>query len=158
MSSVQAGILYFVAYAGDALAFWQSSKYIADTVGSTGGITIGDVYTVILVLVDACVMLGNVAPMMPIFSGAAAAFKRLQEDLNAESKIDATSESGKMLPRGPEAAPLSIDFNNVSFAYPSRPGQSVLRDVDLSFPMASTQSSSVSPAAASPRLSVSSRV
>ncbi|KFA49980.1 hypothetical protein S40293_05954 [Stachybotrys chartarum IBT 40293] len=135
VSGVQAGMLYFVAYSGNALAFWQGSRYVAAAIGDpSGGTTMGDIYTVILVLVDACVMLGNAAPMMPIFAGATASFERLRQDMDAASAIDATSDSGKMLPDSNDSAPLRIDFNNVSFAYPSRPNQAVLRNVDLSFP------------------------
>lgn len=78
-------------------------------------------------------MLGNVAPMLPLFSGASAAYDRLSVDLQATSAIDATSESGEMLPEA-GSQPLSIEFNNVSFSYPSRSTQPVLRNVSLTFP------------------------
>lgn len=51
--SCQLGLLYFVAYSANALAFWQGSRMIADEVGGSGsGITVGAVYTVIFVLLD----------------------------------------------------------------------------------------------------------
>lgn len=50
---VQAGLLYFIAYAANGLAFWQGSKQIADAIGSaTSGATVGSVFTVIFVLVE----------------------------------------------------------------------------------------------------------
>lgn len=53
VSSVQLGLLYFIAYSANALAFWQGSKEISDAVAGGGsGTSVGAVYTVIFVLVD----------------------------------------------------------------------------------------------------------
>lgn len=50
---IQSGVLYFVAYAANGLAFWQGSKFIADTVGSdSSSTTVGSVFTVIFVLIE----------------------------------------------------------------------------------------------------------
>jgi ABC-type multidrug transport system fused ATPase/permease subunit len=51
---IQSGLLYFIAYAANALAFWQGSRSIADTVAglSREGTTVGSTYTVIFILVD----------------------------------------------------------------------------------------------------------
>ncbi|KAL3420277.1 ABC multidrug transporter [Phlyctema vagabunda] len=137
ISGIQTGLLYFVAYSGNAIAFWQGSRFIADSVSAPrNGTTMGDVYTVILVLVDASVLIGNLAPMLPIFSAAAAAFERLNKEIEALSAIDATSNLGRKLSEGKHSDPLSIDFDNVSFAYPSRATQPVLRNVSLNFPAA----------------------
>ncbi|KAL2756617.1 hypothetical protein ACRALDRAFT_1080798 [Sodiomyces alcalophilus JCM 7366] len=134
VAALQAGLLYFIAYSGNALAFWQGSILIADTMEKGGsGTSVGHVYTIILVLVDACVMLGSIAPLIPLFGGASAAYQRLLEDLEYPSLIDGTSEEGHVLTADNVDA-SGIEFNNVSFAYPSRPGQPVLRNLNLSFP------------------------
>lgn len=53
VASIQLGTLYFIAYSANALAFWQGSKEIAESVDNPGsGTTVGAVYTVIFVLVD----------------------------------------------------------------------------------------------------------
>lgn len=53
VAATQAGFLYFIAYAGNALAFWQGSKFIARTAEGNGdGTSVGTIYTVILILVD----------------------------------------------------------------------------------------------------------
>jgi ATP-binding cassette, subfamily B (MDR/TAP), member 1 len=53
VAAVQAGLLYFIAYAGNALAFWQGSIFIADTADGHGdGTSVGGIYTVIMILVD----------------------------------------------------------------------------------------------------------
>lgn len=48
----QAGLLYFIAFSANGLAFWQGSRQIADAVESEGGISVGAIFTVILILVD----------------------------------------------------------------------------------------------------------
>jgi ABC-type multidrug transport system fused ATPase/permease subunit len=52
-TATQTGLLYFIAYAGNALAFWQGARTIADSVGVAGSdTTVGTTYTVIFILVD----------------------------------------------------------------------------------------------------------
>lgn len=52
-SAVQAGLLYFIAYSGNALAYWQGSRKVADFIETgSGGMTVGETYTVIFILVD----------------------------------------------------------------------------------------------------------
>lgn len=50
---VQAGFLYCIAYSANALAYWQGSIMIAKlSAGQSGGATIGDIYTVVFIVVD----------------------------------------------------------------------------------------------------------
>lgn len=50
---IQAGVLYFVAYSANGLAFWEGSRQVALTVeGKSGGITVGATFTVIFILVE----------------------------------------------------------------------------------------------------------
>ncbi|GKT40535.1 ABC transporter 1 [Colletotrichum spaethianum] len=131
-AAVQAGLLYFIAYAGNALAFWQGSIRIADSMAGRGdGATVGEIYAVVYLLVDACIMLGSIAPILPLLGGASAAYQRLWEDIEAPSEIDGTSEEGKVLPLDD---PKGIVLRNVTFEYPARPGQPVLRNVNVEFP------------------------
>ncbi|KAK4196982.1 putative multidrug resistance protein [Triangularia verruculosa] len=131
-AAVQAGLLYFIAYSANALAFWQGSRMVVDTIRGDGTETVGQIYTVIFLLVDACVCLGNMAPILPILGNASVAFSRLMADINAPSAIDGTSSEGVFLPV--ETTTGHIQLKNVSFAYPSRPQQPVLRDVNLVLP------------------------
>jgi ABC-type multidrug transport system fused ATPase/permease subunit len=50
--AVQAGLLYFIAFSANALAYWQGSRRIANTVEFGGDSTVGQTYTVIFILVD----------------------------------------------------------------------------------------------------------
>jgi ATP-binding cassette subfamily B (MDR/TAP) protein 1 len=65
---------------------------------------------------------------LPLFGGAIAAFDRLQNDIDQRPTIDGTSESGN----SPPSINGGIEFQNVSFTYPSRPEHSVLKDVSFS--------------------------
>ncbi|KAK3304803.1 P-loop containing nucleoside triphosphate hydrolase protein [Chaetomium strumarium] len=130
-AAVQAGLLYFIAYSANALAFWQGSRMVVDTMNGHGSETVGQIYTVVFLLVDACVCLGNIAPLLPILAGASSAFQRLMKDIEEPSAIDGTSDQGIVLPAN---TPGQITFHNVSFTYPSRPDQPVLRNVNLTFP------------------------
>lgn len=114
------------------MAFWQGSLKTASSVAeSNGNVSVGQIYAIVYLLVDACVMLGGVAPTLSFFGAATAAYQRLMDDIKASSSIDGLSESGVCLQ--PSTA-KSITFRNVSFEYTSRPGQQVLRNVDLNFP------------------------
>lgn len=50
---IQSGVLYFIAYGANGLAFWQGSQKVADAVqNGTAGTTVGAVFTVIFVLIE----------------------------------------------------------------------------------------------------------
>lgn len=50
---IQSGVLYFVAYGANGLAFWYGSRRVADSVSrKTQDATVGSVFTVIFILVD----------------------------------------------------------------------------------------------------------
>lgn len=54
-SASQLGVMFFIGYAANALAFWQGSHHIAAAAAGPGGdtgSTVGAVYTVILVMLD----------------------------------------------------------------------------------------------------------
>jgi ABC-type multidrug transport system fused ATPase/permease subunit len=51
-AACQAGLLYFIAYSANALAFWQGSRMVVDTMTGNGTETVGQIYTVVFLLVD----------------------------------------------------------------------------------------------------------
>ncbi|KAJ5770735.1 uncharacterized protein N7511_002786 [Penicillium nucicola] len=132
-TGVQAGFMYFIAYAANALAFWQGSRTIANSVAknSGGGTSVGSIFTVIFVLVDATLVLSQVAPFLQIFGAASAAFTKLKKDMNHESQIDGMSDTGLSLP---STTAGNFELRNVGFTYASRPEQPVLRNVSLECP------------------------
>ncbi|KAH6605000.1 hypothetical protein Trco_006707 [Trichoderma cornu-damae] len=130
-AAVQAGTLYFIAYAANALSFWQGSHQIVSTIASPNGVSVGEIYTVIFLLVDACVVFGSIAPLLPLLGGASTAFRKLRQDIETPAIINSGSDSGLKLP---DSAAASISFRNVSFAYFSRPDQPVLKNVSFDCP------------------------
>ncbi|OJD28774.1 abc multidrug transporter [Diplodia corticola] len=130
-TGIQAGVLYFVAYSANGLAFWQGSKDIAESVNNpSGGATVGATFTVIFILIEATLLLSQVAPFIHLFSAAVASFQKLRGDMEREPLIDGMKSSGLALPE----AGAGFEFNNVSFTYPSRPEITVLDNISFSIP------------------------
>ncbi|CAI7591424.1 unnamed protein product [Penicillium pancosmium] len=128
---VQAGFLYFIAYSANGLAFWQGSRKVAESVdGSNAGSTVGSVFTVIFILVEATLLLSQVAPFLHLFTAAVASYEKLRGDMEREPQIDGTTDAGIRLAE----AQGGFEFNNVSFSYPSRPEITVLDNISLSIP------------------------
>ncbi|KAJ5590148.1 hypothetical protein N7450_004120 [Penicillium hetheringtonii] len=135
-TGVQAGLMYFIAYSANALAFWQGSHTIADSVADSNanggdGASVGSIFTVIFLLVDATLILSQVAPFLQIFGAASAAFSKLKKDMDHQSLIDGTSTEGLAVS---STTPGHFELRNVSFTYPSRPERPVLRNVSLECP------------------------
>ncbi|KAJ5483250.1 hypothetical protein N7530_002496 [Penicillium desertorum] len=128
-TGIQAGVLYFVAYGANGLAFWQGSKQIAAAVRTeSAGATVGSVFTVIFVLVEATLLLSQVAPFIHLFTQAVACYHKLRDDMERKSLIDGSSDAGLRLTQ----AEGGFEFKDVSFIYPSRPEITVLNKINLS--------------------------
>ncbi|KAJ5115687.1 P-loop containing nucleoside triphosphate hydrolase protein [Penicillium angulare] len=128
---IQSGVLYFVAYGANGLAFWQGAKAVAKSVETgTSGVTVGATFTVIFVLIEATLMFSQVSPFLHLFVQAVASYSKLRDDLERVPQIDGTSESGIRVPQ----AEGGFEFKNVSFTYPSRPEITVLDNISLSIP------------------------
>ncbi|RAQ71788.1 multidrug resistance protein 1 [Aspergillus flavus] len=130
--AAQLGFLYFVAYSANALAFWEGAQMISHSVANeNSGVSVGAVYTVIFVLIDASFILSQVAPFIHVFASAAGASQRLQAVINRKSAIDGTSDEGdKSAAFGEE----NIEFHDVHFTYPSRPDVPVLQGMNFIIP------------------------
>ncbi|KAI1213184.1 putative ABC multidrug transporter [Annulohypoxylon truncatum] len=132
VTAVQSGLLYFIAFAASGLAYWQGSKIIADVVGGrTEGVTVGTIYTIIFLLVDASLVLSQISPYLQIFGSATAALEKLETDMERQSKIDGTVPL-----QGDDFESFlgDIKLENVDFTYPSRPDVPVIQDVSLHLP------------------------
>ncbi|TIA29948.1 ABC multidrug transporter SidT, partial [Aureobasidium pullulans] len=106
-------------------------KRIADSVeGKSGGTTVGATFTVIFILIEATLLLSQVAPFVHLFSAAVGSFNKLREDIDREPLIDGHTKSGLALPQ----AGVGFEFKDVSFKYPSRPEITVLDKISLSIP------------------------
>lgn len=79
----------------------------------------------------ACVVLGYIAPLLPIINTGTASFRKLRADIDSPSAIDPGSDKGDHLPTTIQGG---LSFQNISFAYVSRPEKPVLRDVSFECP------------------------
>ncbi|KAI1124336.1 P-loop containing nucleoside triphosphate hydrolase protein [Nemania abortiva] len=130
--AIQSGLLYFIAFAACGLAYWQGSITIADVVaGRTEGTSVGSIYTIIFILVDASIVISQVSPYLQIFASAAATLDKLRTDIDRPSKIDGTIEAP---PQPDEVFKGDVQLENVTFTYPSRPDVPVIQNVSLQFP------------------------
>ncbi|KAE8154159.1 ABC multidrug transporter SidT [Aspergillus avenaceus] len=129
---IQSGFLYFIAYGANGLAFWEGSRRVADAVSNQSGqgATVGSTFTVIFILVEATLLLSQVAPFLHLFMAAVASFQKLRDDIDRQPLIDGTTDAGIRLTE----ANGGFEFKNVSFTYPSRPEITVLDQINLSIP------------------------
>ncbi|EAW15367.1 ABC transporter ATP-binding protein [Aspergillus clavatus NRRL 1] len=130
--AAQAGLLYFIAFSANGLAFWQGSRQIAGAVESnTGGITVGTTFTVILILVDASLILSQAAPFLRSFDAASAAFAKLEADMSHVPTIDGTvEETGRVLP----AVSGNVELRNVHYAFPSQREKPAVKNLSMACP------------------------
>jgi ATP-binding cassette subfamily B (MDR/TAP) protein 1 len=73
------------------------------------------------------IVLSQVAPMLPLFSGALAAFERLRKDIETEPTIGDNSVSFQE----PAHVEGAIGLRDITFTYPSRPDHPVLNGLSL---------------------------
>ncbi|KAK5206376.1 hypothetical protein LTR41_007814 [Exophiala xenobiotica] len=131
-TGVQSGVMYFIAYAGNALAFWQGSKQIAHAVSvDSTGASVGKVFTVIFIMVEATLVLSQVAPFIQMFGAALASFNTIRDDMSHQSSIDATTDDDGIHLENVNGA---FELKRVSFRYPSRPDTVILQELNLDIP------------------------
>ncbi|KAK5800922.1 hypothetical protein VI817_003134 [Penicillium citrinum] len=130
--AAQMGILFFIVYSSNALAYWKGAHLIADSIdGLSSGVSVGAVYTVIFILIDATFIFSQVSPYMHVFSAASSASTRLLDVINRDSNIDGTSGGGEQAAKLEDNA---IVFKDVHFTYPARPEIPILQGLSFSIP------------------------
>jgi ATP-binding cassette subfamily B (MDR/TAP) protein 1 len=124
--------VYFVAYAANALAFWQGSQQIAQGLFNQGE-GAGTVYTVVFLILDASFVVGSFGPFLQTFALAAAAGQNILDLLDKpDPVISVYSDAGQKMPTPSENN--EIKFNNVNFVYPARPDAPVMNGLNLIIP------------------------
>ncbi|KAL2810059.1 P-loop containing nucleoside triphosphate hydrolase protein [Aspergillus granulosus] len=117
---------YTIIYLGFGLAFWQGINMLAG-----GEIdSAGDIFIVLMSVVIASINLTMLAPYSIDFSRAASAAAQLFRLIDRESAIDPYSKEGLK----PDATVGEVELENVTFAYPTRPGITVLDNFSLKVP------------------------
>ncbi|GAB7350566.1 hypothetical protein MBLNU459_g1144t1 [Dothideomycetes sp. NU459] len=125
-SAIMLGCVYFVAYAANALAFWEGSRIAAQS----GTENAGTIYAVVFLILDAAFVVGQFGPFLGVFATAAASGEKLFDILDRpQPQIDVYSTEGEV----PDDATLSSDihFQAVNFVYPARTASRALDGLDL---------------------------
>lgn len=119
-SSLFIGLVAFAGFAAAALVFWYGGRLVLGGEMTAGQLSSFLVYTLIVGF-----SLGALADLWADFMKAVGAAQRVFELLDRTPEIPL--RGGATLPR----VDGRLDFNDVSFAYPSRPDTPVLRALSL---------------------------
>ncbi|KAJ9649488.1 hypothetical protein H2199_000263 [Coniosporium tulheliwenetii] len=124
------GSVYFVAYAANALAFWEGRRLYEGAEGTSGGA--GTIYAVVFLILDASFVVGQFGPFIQTFALAASAGEKIFEVLDhAESHINVYSDEGEEA--STDTFKGEIRFQDVTFVYPARSNARVLEGLNLKF-------------------------
>ncbi|KAH6691445.1 multidrug resistance protein [Plectosphaerella plurivora] len=117
---------YTIIYLGFGLAFWQGVGMMASGEIADSGV----IFTVLLSVVIGAIQLTMLAPYAIDFGRAAAAAVKLFNLIDRKSAIDPFDKGGEQ----PTDTAGVIEIENLTFAYPTRPGVTVLEDFSLTVP------------------------
>ena len=120
MASTFVGVASFAAYAAIAAVLWYGGHLVSSGKLSAGGLTSFLVYTLIVAL-----SLGGLTDLWADFMKASGAAERIFELIDRVPSIPATG--------GLELASIEgrVDFEGVTFSYPTRPDARVLNGINL---------------------------
>lgn len=93
-----------------------------------------DISSVVFAAQIASTAMGSLAPQFISFTNAAAAAAELFDVIDKESELDPLDPSGKQ----PTECVGDIEVRDLEFAYPTRPGAPVLRNLSLTIPARKT--------------------
>ncbi|KAF2010914.1 multidrug resistance protein [Aaosphaeria arxii CBS 175.79] len=117
---------YCIIYLGYGLAFWQGIRMLA-----RGEIhNAGTIFTVLLSVIIAATSLTTLAPYSIDFTRATAAAAKLFDLIDRKSQIDPFNTNGKQ----PVETIGNIELQDITFAYPTRPGVTILNKFSLKIP------------------------
>ena len=128
--AVLLGSVFFIAYAANALAFWQGSQIVKSNQSSGG--SAGTVYAIVFLILDASFVIGQAGPFIQSFSQAASAGRRIFDLIDyPDIPIDVYSKTGHRVSQETFGEGKEIVFSGVSFSYPARPMEKVLDSVSF---------------------------
>ncbi|XP_068092076.1 ATP-binding cassette sub-family B member 5-like isoform X2 [Hyperolius riggenbachi] len=122
-SQLAVGVMFFIIYASYGLGFWYGTVIVLSGEGST----IGDVLVVFFSIIFSSYCIGQAASHLEAFSVARGAAYDIFRIIDQSSKINSFSKEGYK----PDNIKGNVEFKNVTFCYPSRPGVEVLKGLNL---------------------------
>lgn len=128
-SGIGDGVIKFIYYASNSLAFWYGIKLILNDRDK-----VDKEYTpAVLMITFFGVLIGSdnlsrMGPFISVFAAARGAAGTIFHVIDRISKIDAMSSEGKLLNYGIRG---DIKFESVSFHYPARKDVTVLKNLNL---------------------------
>nr|KYP57750.1 ABC transporter B family member 21 [Cajanus cajan] len=122
ISGISYGVSFFMLYAVYALSFYVGARLVDD-----GKATMSDVFRVFFALSMAAMGISQSGSLVPDSSNSKSAAASVFAIIDRKSQIDPSDESGLTL----EEVKGEIEFNHVSFKYPSRPDVQIFRDLCL---------------------------
>ena len=119
MSAVFTGFASFLAFASASLVLWYGGHLVLEEV-----LTVGQLTSFLLYTIFVGVSLGALTDLWADFTKASGAAERLFELIDRKEAMPNTGES-------PSEVHGTVEFNDVSFAYPTRPDAPVLTGLNL---------------------------
>jgi len=127
------GTLFLCIMLNYGLGLWSGGTLVKDqrTNPNTGDpMTVGDVVTTFFACLTGFMSLGMVSPSIQKIQIAREAAYSIYEVIHAKPKIAETDPQGKK----PKKMNGEIEFKNVKFNYPSRPGIKILENLSFKIP------------------------
>ncbi|CAB4029928.1 multidrug resistance 1-like, partial [Paramuricea clavata] len=119
------GVFNFIMFCSYALAFWYGAKLVIDK-----EMTGGNLLIVFFTVMVGSILAGQGGPSMQGIASARGAAYHVYELIDRTPAIDISSEDGV----APELLEGNVDFEDISFTYPSRPDIQILNGFTLSVP------------------------
>ncbi|XP_023549973.1 ABC transporter B family member 15-like [Cucurbita pepo subsp. pepo] len=119
---------------GVSFAIWAFMAWYGSRMVMYHGAQGGTVYAVGVTIAVGGLAVGTSFSNVQYFSEAIAAGERIMEIINRVPKIDSADMEGQIL----ENVSGEVQFNNVQFAYPSRPETIILKDLTITIPAGRT--------------------
>ncbi|PHH87185.1 hypothetical protein CDD83_9203 [Cordyceps sp. RAO-2017] len=131
-AAIQMGLLYFIAFSANALAFSQGGKQVAEArQKGDSNLTLGAVYTVMVSLIDASYIISQIAPFLNMFAAASQTAEKILITMSRKPTIDSSPEARGLVMAAIEGR---VELRDVSFRYPSRQETVILDKLNLTIP------------------------
>jgi len=130
--AVSIGAFFFALYGYYAYAFYVGSFMITDIIENTNSgkpYSSGDIMACFLGIVYGAFSLGLAAPNFKALTEGKVAGKMAYDIIDRIPEINSNDSRGKII----EAPKGRIEFKNVTFTYPTRPGQKILDNFSAVF-------------------------